>query len=222
MTGLVLGLDTSTVVAVGLARSGESVASAVVADRMAHVEQLVPLVRQCLDGAGHRLVDVEAIVVGLGPGPFTGLRVGIVTARTLGSVLKVGVHGVCSLDVIAAQAPGVAGGGEFLVAIDARRREVYWARYDGAGRRIDGPHVSSPDDLPRLPTVGPAADLYADRLVAVPGPRTLDPGVLAARGPGLPDAGIEPLYLRRPDAIEPTRRKSVLHHFGPTAPAAPR
>lgn len=210
---LVLGLDTSTVVAVGLARVGTILGTAVVSDRMAHVEQLTPLIQHCLETSGHRMSDLGRIVVGLGPGPFTGLRVGIVTARVLGSVLRIDVHGICSLDVIATPWAG-ATGGEFLVATDARRREVYWARYSAAGRRIAGPYVGPPDDLPRLPTIGPAADLYADRLCAVDGPRTLDPGVLAARGPELKDAGLEPLYLRRPDAVEPSRRKSVLHHRG--------
>lgn len=211
--GLVLGVDTSTVVAVGLARSSSVLATAVVPDRMAHVEQLTPLIKQCLESSGHTLADVDGIVVGLGPGPFTGLRVGIMTARTLGSVLRIGVRGVCSLDVLANQWQDRSAG-EFLVATDARRREVYWARYDDTGRRIDGPHVSSAVDLPRLPTIGPAADLYADRLITVIGPRSLDPGVLAARGSELPDAGQEPLYLRRPDAVASTRRKSVLHHRG--------
>lgn len=120
------------------------------------------------------------------------------------------LHGVCSLDVIALAHAGGSGHPEFVVATDARRREVYWARYAGDGTRLQGPEVSSPDDVPRLPTVGPGADLYADRLDVVDGPRTLDAGLLAARGPALPDAGSEPLYLRRPDAAEPSRRKSVL------------
>ena len=102
------------------------------------------------------------------------------------------------------------GGGEFVVASDARRREVYWARYGSDGVRIDGPYVSRPADVPRWPTVGPATEIYPDALEVVPGPRSLDPGALAVVGPGLPSAGSQPLYLRRPDAAEPGRRKSVL------------
>jgi hypothetical protein len=68
--------------------------------------------------------------------------------------------------------------------------------------------------VPRRPTVGPAADLYPEQLCAVTGPRALDPAALAVHGPALPDAGREPLYLRRPDAAEPGRRKSVLRHTG--------
>ena len=99
------------------------------------------------------------------------------------------------------------------MATDARRHEVYWAAYGpdgGQDRRTPG--VGARTTLPACPSIGPAADLYADRLRAVPGPRVLDPGVLALAGPGLPDAGHEPLYLRRPDATESVRRKTVLHY----------
>ena len=205
--GLVLAVDTSTDVTVGLARGAEVLAADRVTDRMAHVEQLMPSVDRCLEAAGMTLADVDHVVVGLGPGPFTGLRVGIVTAQVLARVRGVPLHGVCSLDAVALAVPR---GEEFVVATDARRKEVYWARYDANGHRVEGPTVSSPDTVPRLPTVGPAADLYADRLEVGPGVRALDPGLLAASGLGLPSAGTEPLYLRRPDATEPTRRKSVL------------
>ena len=218
---LVLGLDTATTVAVGLARGTEVLGVAGVADRMAHVEQLVPLVHRTLADAGVRPRDLTSLVVGLGPGPFTGLRVGIATAQVLATALGTGWHGVCSLDVLAAQHVAgphdpdhVAAG--FVVATDARRREVYWARYDRAGVRVQGPRVGPAADVPRLPTVGPAADVYPDQLDAVPGPRALDAGLLAAHGPQLADAGREPLYLRRPDAVASTRRKSVL------APRSPR
>lgn len=211
MPELVLALDTTTDVTVGVARGAEVLASDRVTDRMAHVEQLVPLVHRSLAAAGASLADVAQVVVGLGPGPFTGLRVGIVTAQVLAHVRGVPLHGVCSLDVIAhAHARSTRPAHDFLVATDARRKELYWARYGADGRRLGEPAVSSPDDVPRLPTVGPGADLYADRVEAVPGPRTLDAGLLAAHGLDLPSAGTEPLYLRRPDAAEPARRKSVL------------
>jgi tRNA threonylcarbamoyl adenosine modification protein YeaZ len=215
--GLVLGIDTSTTVNVGLASDGDVLATGSVGDSRAHVEQLIPLVQQCLADGRRRLRDVDQIVVGLGPGPFTGLRVGIVTAEVLAATLSVPLHGICSLDVLAAQQvqDPARVAGDFLVATDARRREVYWARYDSAGRRLGGPYVNPPAELPRLPTVGPAVDLYPDRLLGVPGPRRLDPGVLAAMGANLPAAGSEPLYLRRADASEPTRRKPVLAHRQP-------
>ncbi len=205
-----LALDTSTVVQVGVARGDEILARRTVDDRMAHVEQLTPSIVEAVADAGVALVDLGSIVVGLGPGPFTGLRVGIVSAQVLGAVRGVPVHGVCSLDILAlAHAPQ---SGEFLVASDARRREVYWARYTGDGVRIGHPQVSAPDELPGLPVIGPAANLYADRLLVAEGPRAIDAGLLAARGAEIPDAGTEPLYLRKPDAAESIRRKSVLRY----------
>jgi tRNA threonylcarbamoyl adenosine modification protein YeaZ len=208
---LVLALDTSTVVNVGLAQGETVLATATVTDQMAHAEQLMPLVSECLDAGGVRVGDLDQLVVGVGPGPFTGLRVGVVTAQVLSYLLGLELRGICSLDVLATQfAPESSG--EFVVATDARRREVYWARYSAAGVRLGEPGVSRPSALPRLPVIGPAADLYSDQLWAMPGPRSLDPGVLATRGATLPDAGHEPLYLRHPDATELTRPKSVLHY----------
>lgn len=220
---VVLGVDTATVVCVGLAIDGVVAGFGVVADRMAHVEQLTPLIRQVCVEAGVTPTELTDVVVGLGPGPYTGLRVGIVTGRVLADVAGARVHGICSLDVIAAEWVRSGGlDGDFVVATDARRKEVYWGRYDGDGRRIEGPSVDKPADVPRLPTIGPGADLYPDALQAVDGPRSLDPATLALAGPSLPDAGIEPLYLRRPDAAVPGRRKSVLVRRPGVAPGARR
>jgi tRNA threonylcarbamoyl adenosine modification protein YeaZ len=210
---LVLAIDTSASVSVGIARAGAGLVGDAVHDRMAHVEQLMPLVDRCLGTIGASLADVGHVVVGLGPGPFTGLRAGIVTAQMIAHVRGVPLHGVCSLDAIAqmhARVSRPSVDGDFVVASDARRREVYWARYAADGTRVEGPEVGSPDAVPRLPTVGPAVDLYPDRLQSGPGTITLSGAWLAAHGLELPSAGTEPLYLRRPDAAEPTRRKSVL------------
>jgi tRNA threonylcarbamoyl adenosine modification protein YeaZ len=196
-----LGIDTSATVCAGLARDGVAIASGVVPDSRAHVEQLMPLVRRLLSEAGVSPSEVDGVAVGVGPGPFTGLRVGVVAAAVLAETLGVPVRGVCSLDVLAAQA--VAAGGvdtDFVVASDARRKEFYWARYRADGSRADGPFVTAPGELPDLPAFG-----------AVTGtPLALDSGHLAAIAWGLPDAGLEPLYLRRPDAEVPTARKSTL------------
>jgi len=211
---VVLGVDTATVVCVGLAIDGTAVATAQVDDRMAHVEQLTPLIRRVCAEAGVSPTGLTDVVVGLGPGPYTGLRVGIVTARVLAEIAGARLHGICSLDVIAAQYATAVPGGEFVVATDARRKEVYWARYAGDGTRLQGPAVNAADEVPRLPAVGPGTVLYPDRLEVVDGPATLDPAILAVVGPRLADAGAEPLYLRRPDATEPGRRKSVLIRRG--------
>jgi len=199
------------VVNVGLARGDQVLATATVTDRMAHAEQLMPLVSECVDAAGIGMADLDQLFVGLGPGPFTGLRVGVVTAQVLSFALDLELRGVCTLDVLAAQFVA-ASHGEFVVATDARRREVYWARYSPDGVRLEQPRVSHPSDVPPLPVIGPAADLYADQLQAVPGPRAMDPALLATASPTLPDAGRDPLYLRHPDATELTRPKSVLHY----------
>ncbi|MGI8458535.1 MAG: tRNA (adenosine(37)-N6)-threonylcarbamoyltransferase complex dimerization subunit type 1 TsaB [Propionibacteriaceae bacterium] len=204
-----LGVDTATDVRVGLARDGEVVGHAEVTDRMQHAEQLVPLVRRVLSAAGLTPYDLDLIVVGLGPGPFTGLRVGIATARMLAAVADVSLWGVCTLDVLARQAHQIVTG-PFLVATDARRREVYWARYDATGARTYGPAVDRPADLPELPVVGPATLVHPDLNAVTDGPTRLDAGVLAAMGAALPSAGTEPLYLRRPDATLPGAVKSVL------------
>ncbi len=114
---------------------------------MKHGEQLAPLIAAALERAGIVRQDLTAIGVGVGPGPFTGLRVGLVTARTLAFVLEIPVYGVCTLDVLAVEA--VATGAvdtDFVVATDARRKEVYLATYDVDGSRLDGPVVDKPAD----------------------------------------------------------------------------
>ena len=203
---LTLAIDTATEVRAGLARDDRVLAVAVVPDARAHAEQLMPMVTAMLDAHGVRLAEVTRIAVGVGPGPFTGLRVGVVTALTLGQMLGVPVRGVCSLDVVAHQWASGGAPTEFVVAADARRSEVYWARYTADGVRVDGPHVSPPENVPPLPLAGPGAHLVGE----ASGPVELDAGVLAAAGWQLPDMGHDPLYLRRPDAEVPTRIKSTL------------
>ncbi|HHU38124.1 MAG TPA: tRNA (adenosine(37)-N6)-threonylcarbamoyltransferase complex dimerization subunit type 1 TsaB, partial [Propionibacterium sp.] len=154
-----LAVDTSTVVAAAIAVDGRIAASATVDDTRAHAEALMPLVQRVAAAAGIALADVDRIVAGVGPGPFTGLRVGVVTATTLAEVLGVPVAGACSLDAVAAQWAASGAPAEFLVVSDARRNEVYWARYDATGRRVAGPEVSAPDALPDLPLAGPGAPL---------------------------------------------------------------
>ena len=149
--------------------------------------------------------DLTAIAVGVGPGPFTGLRVGLVTARTLGFVLEIPVYGVCTLDVIAIEAIDTgAVAGDFLVATDARRKEVYLAAYDDLGRRLEGPVVSRPADVAStLPVAGEGALLYPEAFPNAVAPTRPSAGwlarVVAEERAELLDP--EPLYLRRPDAV---------------------
>jgi tRNA threonylcarbamoyl adenosine modification protein YeaZ len=211
--GLILGIDTATRVVVGLSDGDQVLARKSFDDARQHVEQLVPLLASMITDAGAELTGLTGIVVGVGPGPYTGLRVGIATARVLGSTLGVPVRGVCSLDVLAAQ--WLQDGppeGDFVITTDARRKEVYWARYDATGRRVDGPLVGRPDRVPALPAGGPATLLHTGLRRAAGAPTELDGGILALTGMSLPDAGIEPLYLRSPDAAPPGPRKSVLAH----------
>ncbi|NBE80771.1 tRNA (adenosine(37)-N6)-threonylcarbamoyltransferase complex dimerization subunit type 1 TsaB [Micromonospora rubida] len=190
-------------------------------DARAHGELLAPQVDAVLAEVGARPADLTAIVAGLGPGPFTGLRVGLVTAATMAQVLGVPAYGVCSLDGIGHPA---AAGEPVLAASDARRREVYWAVYDGAGQRIAGPDVDTPavaarraHDLGVTAAAGDGAHRYAEvfDLPLRAEPRYPDPTVLATLAAerirsGAPGDPLTPLYLRRPDAVAATTRKPAL------------
>lgn len=205
---LVLGIDTANDVRVGLARDGQVLVSLAVEDRRSHAELLLPLVRQAATEAGISLAELSDVVVGAGPGPFTGLRVGVAAALTLAEVLGLDVKGVCSLDPIAlAWADRGDAPAEFVVVSDARRKEVYWARYTADGARVEGPLVTAPDQVPGLPLAGPGATLTGR---AGSGPAVLDAAAMAAAIDRLAEVGTEPLYLRRPDAEVPTTRKSTL------------
>ncbi|GAB2781359.1 tRNA (adenosine(37)-N6)-threonylcarbamoyltransferase complex dimerization subunit type 1 TsaB [Nocardioides salsibiostraticola] len=171
---------------------------------MKHGEELAPLITAALIEAGLTRNDLTAIGVGVGPGPFTGLRVGLVTARTLAFVLDLPIHGVCSLDALAVQAAsGSAQGREFVVATDARRKEVYLASYDDQGKRLAGPVVAKPDTVAtQLPVVGEGAVLYPESFPNALGPVRPSAGWLARAlvGKQVDLLEPEPLYLRRPDA----------------------
>ncbi|MCU1629566.1 MAG: universal protein YeaZ [Pseudonocardia sp.] len=221
---LVLALDTATpAVTAGVVRldpdgAVAELAARVVHDGRKHGELLMPGVLGACGDADVTLREIEAVVVGAGPGPFTGLRVGMVTAASLGDALGIPVHGVCSLDAIAADAVGDGIDGNLLVATDARRREVYWAAYDAEARRLTGPTVERPDALAeRIPGLGLAAaagSLVEQFGLPVRGPEAPTPrGLVAAAadllGSGAEPGPLEPLYLRRPDAVPPGERKPV-------------
>ena len=193
-------------------------AERVTVDGRAHGELLAPQIHAVLAEGGAAPGDLAAVVAGTGPGPFTGLRAGMVTAAALGHALDIPVYGVCSLDGIGHGRPG-----RLLVATDARRKEVYWATYlDGV--RVDGPAVDKPAAVLAVATVatavdaaaGDGADKYADVLgLPVLPPRYPSARALAelaadrirAKAPG---ETLTPLYLRRPDAVAPGERKPAL------------
>ncbi len=213
---LLLAFDTATPhVTVALHDGSQVLADSSEVDPRRHGELLAPGIAAVLEEAGVDRRDLTDVAVGVGPGPFTGLRVGLVTARTLAAVLDVQLHGVCSLDVVAGQAARQGVQQPFAVATDARRKEVYWARY-ADGDRVQGPAVARPAALAQLLSagegvVGRGAQLYAEVLPVVDGPLDPDAAVLAelVLAGSVELLAAEPLYLRRPDAAEPGLRKPV-------------
>lgn len=208
---MLLAFDTAThAVTVALHDGSGVVSESTVVDALRHGELLAPGVKRVLDEVGVTPRELTRIAVGVGPGPFTGLRVGIMTARTMGAVLGIPVVGVCTLDVVAA---AVTSAGPFLVATDARRKEVYWATYDRDGHRTDGPHVDKPSMVATSdPVAGAGGLLYAESF-----PRPIAPEHPAAtnlarlvQANAVAPLSAEPLYLRRPDAAVATARKRVL------------
>jgi tRNA threonylcarbamoyl adenosine modification protein YeaZ len=206
---LVLCLDTATAdvaaAVVDVSTGGtRTIATRIRRDARGAGEHLIPLALGALADGSAQLGDLGAVVVGLGPGPFTGLRAGVVTGAVLARTLGIPVYGVCSLDAYAR--PGV------VVATDARRREVYWAAFDAAGERVAGPAVDLPADLAATldgrPVLGPGALLYPDLLGGTAADEPYPVGRLAALAADRIRAGastevLVPLYLRRPDVTEP-------------------
>lgn len=196
---IALVLDTSTpAVSAGLVRDGELLAEHVVVDGRRHGELLAVGIREVLKAG-----VPDTVVVGVGPGPFTGLRVGIMSAAAFGSARGLPVLGVCSLDGLA--------GPSTAVVTDARRKEVYWALYDETGTRVDGPHVTAPSlaqqAISDQRVVGDGAQLYGFSTADEPRyPSVLALALAAQRQEPLP---LTPLYLRRPDATEPGAIKKV-------------
>ncbi len=235
---LILGCDTSSIASGALVRvpvvdgapdAGhlEVLGSFRTQDTRSHAEAMAPGVRDLLETAGIRGQDLDLILTGVGPGPFTGLRAGIMTARAMGWAWKVPVRGVVSLDAVAEGSfhdAASAGHTVFGVATDARRREVYSAVYrladDATGAtgytRTHGPVVGPAGDLdPQIPMAGRGAELYADVLTPVSGHDQDEPLaellVASALRTGL-DATLEstsPLYLRESDARVPADRKKA-------------
>ncbi|MEV7865140.1 tRNA (adenosine(37)-N6)-threonylcarbamoyltransferase complex dimerization subunit type 1 TsaB [Streptomyces sp. NPDC088124] len=217
---LLLAVDTATpAVTVALHDGSSALAAERLVDARRHGELLLPAVDRVLARAGRKLDAVTDVIVGVGPGPYTGLRVGLVTASTFGSVLGVPVRGLCTLDGLA-YASGLTE--PFVVATDARRKEVYWARYADSRTRLTEPAVDRPadladrfgDELAGLPVVGAGALLYPEVFPDARAPEHQSAEALAALAAERLAAGGEflaplPLYLRRPDAQVPKNYKVV-------------
>ncbi|QKW51851.1 tRNA (adenosine(37)-N6)-threonylcarbamoyltransferase complex dimerization subunit type 1 TsaB [Streptomyces buecherae] len=231
---LLLALDTATpAVTVALHDGRTTLATSHQVDARRHGELLLPAVHRVLASASATPGDLTDVVAGIGPGPYTGLRVGLATAAAFGAALDIPVRGLCTLDGIA-YAAGQAGlTGPFVVATDARRKEVYWARYADGRTRVSEPAVDRPADIAEqvagLPVVGAGGTLYREVFASAgAGPGAALPGVpegielpehqsaaaLAALAVEKLAAGEEfppnqPLYLRRPDAQVPANYKVV-------------
>lgn len=216
---LVLAVDTATpAVTAGVVSLDADeivvVAECVTVDAKAHGELLTPHIVSALADAERTFADVDAIVCGVGPGPFTGLRAGMATAAALGHALGKPVYPVCTLDALAAVEEG-----PLLVASDARRKEVYWALYSADGSRVFGPAVNTPahvahHSLAAARMAGNGGTLYdvfdhehTGREFPTPLGlvRVARDALLAGAEPG----PFTPLYLRRPDAVVPGARKRV-------------
>jgi tRNA threonylcarbamoyl adenosine modification protein YeaZ len=169
----VLAIDTSTSRSCVAIIEGTSILYSGFRDgATAHGPSLPALVQEALS-----VSEVEEVVVGMGPGPFTGLRVGIAFAQSFALAREIPVRGVCSLDAIAAQIQE----SDFIITVDARRKEVYWARYTN-GVRVGEAAVNFPADVTDAKIY---ADLFPDMVALV----------------NLPGNITEPMYLRRPDAV---------------------
>jgi tRNA threonylcarbamoyl adenosine modification protein YeaZ len=223
---LILAVDTSSAqvsaAVVEVSEAGEvkplATRETVAANR--HGELLAPSVHSVLETAGVGVADLGAVAAGLGPGPFTGLRVGVVTAATIADAVGIASYGACSLDAIARPH---AGDGNLLVCTDARRRQVYWAVYDATGERLEGPDIAPPADVMEhargrvTRVVGAGAHLYADIFAELsvdadagfPSAVQVAAIVAPKAQAGAPSDVLEPLYLRRPDAVPPAAPKAV-------------
>jgi len=222
-----LGIDTSTPdTSAALVRGDQVLGTFRYAGGTSHGEVLAPGIEGLLADAGVPAAEVGRVVVGVGPGPFTGLRVGVVTATVLAHSIGAELVGVCSLDALSLLAgDAFAGGGWLLAGTDARRREIYVAGYDRPGRRTFGPEVLSPAEARqraegivsaldgrtlRFAGAGPAAvpDVFGEGVPALtPDAARLAVGVnsdLLARLP------VHPLYLRQADAVVSAGAKRVL------------
>ncbi len=192
---IIAALEAGAVLGNAATRPGALLAQEVVTDPFAHAERLMPLALAALSKAGGTLRDLAGVVVGVGPGPFTGLRVGVATAVALGDGLGIPVHGVPSHDAVATSMAPLPG--DLIVVTDARRREVYLSVYRADGSRVLGPLVHKPAGVANLLSENGVAPTYITGagMGLLDGDRTpsfdpirLSAGTLGASNqPGTPD-----------------------------------
>jgi len=202
---MLLAVDSSGGTSVAVVDSVRAVrAVAAEPDPRRHAEVVGSLIEEVLAQAGVTPQELEGVVTGMGPGPFTGLRVGIAAARAFAFGAGLPVHPLVSHDAIALEAYLGGACGPLTVVTDARRREHYWSSYAGldeAGlpRRESGPALASPETVPGGPRVEHAPVSAAVLVV-------LAERVLAAQRPFARDLA---LYLREPDAVPAASVKRV-------------
>ena len=208
---MILAIDTSSALTSVAAVGGDVVVELAHEDARRHAEVIAPLLAEVV--AQIDVADVRLVACGVGPGPYTGLRVGIASAIALGIAWDVPVVGICSLDALAAEAQASAPGQPVTVASDARRSEAYWARYSDTGTRVEGPRVSPRAEVavelgqPRAVWVARVAERH--RGAAITGEvgdlpldaHGQDSGATAAALAGAVLLPPRPIYLRRPDAV---------------------
>jgi tRNA threonylcarbamoyl adenosine modification protein YeaZ len=202
---VLLAIDSSTGTSVAVVdRDGGILAELSDENTMRHAEVVGALIRDALTGAGVAVADLSAVACGMGPGPFTGLRIGIAAARSFAIGARKPVVPLVSHDAVAFAWYSEGNSGELLVVTDARRRELYWSSYSGVTGsglpvRASGPALAKPDDVPS----GAAVRLDATA-VSAGALGMLAEHTWAAGGVFAAD---EPLYLRSPDVTLSTRKR---------------
>ena len=205
---ILLAIDTSAGTSVALFRDGVLAAELNVTDNMKHAETVGTAIVSVLTEAGVAAREVQEVVVGRGPAPFTGLRVGIAAAVMFAEGSGAKLSGLVSLDAIALSALKQRPASEtrpLLVTTDARRSEVYWALYSGLSDkgvavRTEGPQVLKPAALEELLA---ARNIDADTTHQTITGAAVGELALALRAAGQLESDISALYLRAPDAVEP-------------------
>lgn len=197
----ILSIDTSAGTSVAVLDDNRVLAEFNDANPMSHAESIGAAIRKCLSDADVKSVGIDRVVIGVGPGPFTGLRVGIAAAKFFAIGAKAELVGVCSLDAIAFDYYVSGKSGKLLVETDARRKEHFWAVYDGLSadvpNRVLGPLVSKPDEIDR-------SNLDITSLVVTASAL----GKIAFNQGNRASTDVSPIYLRDPD-VSPSKGKKV-------------